>query len=366
MKNRIGVLYWVLVFMIMVMGLWWVYYLTEEGSVHADFQKQRLANDKLHAAFLITSDPHVAADPEHWLGDSFPQLVFSPGPNGVMVSINPRYLEDIDKDARQTRNMFLYEGAFFLLLLAGGSTILVMSLRSATRFKQARELFLAGATHEFKTPLASLRLYTETLARDGVSQEDQVRIRGRMVEDIKRLEALVNDVLAMSAEDAFSTGPQEVLDLNRESRHVVDDLRAVARDAGASVSVVAEGEYLILGNRLTFALALGNLVVNAIKHCPSPVNVSVTLSSKRKQHQIVVQDDGPGIARKLQEQVFECFFSEGRVGGSGDGAGLGLYLVRKNVKSLGGDITLTSEEGQGCSFTMNIPRASDIDRSKEK
>jgi len=362
MRNRIGLLYGILVFMILVMGLWWVYYLTREGSVHADFHRQRLANDKLHASFLISSDPHVAADPYKWLGESFPQLVFTMGPKGVLVEIDPKFLEEIDQEARQTRNMFLYEGVFFLFLLGAGSTILLISLRSENRFKQARELFLAGATHEFKTPLASLRLYTETLARDGVSASDQIKIRGRMVEDIKRLESLVNDVLAMSAEDTFTSGPKTVFDLNRECRTVVDDLRAVARGRGAKIAVEAEGESLILGHRLTFALALRNLIVNAIKHCPAPVTITLSLARIGSYHQLLVQDDGPGIPRKLQDKVFECFFSEGRFGGSGDGAGLGLYLVKRNVKSLGGEITLTSEENQGSLFTLSLPMANDTKR----
>ncbi len=365
MKNRIGIIYGMLVAMILIMGLWWVYYLTREGSVHAEFHRQRLANDKMHAVFLISSDPHVAANPNKWLGESFPHLIFTPGPGGVSVEIDKKFLDEIDKQARQTRNMFLYEGVFFLLLLGAGSTILVLSLRSENRFKQARELFLAGATHEFKTPLASLRLYTETLARDGVSPKDQSRIRERMVEDIIRLENLVNDVLAMSAEDTFTSGPREILDLNRECQIVLNDLRGVARDNGATVVLEAEGEFLISGQRLTFALALRNLVINAIKHCPSPVAITLRLSRAGKNHKLMVIDDGPGIARRLQEQVFECFFSEGRVGGSGAGAGLGLYLVRRNVKSLGGEISLTSEEGQGCTFTLNLPRAAEIETLKE-
>jgi signal transduction histidine kinase len=361
MKNRIGIIYGILVLMILIMGLWWVYFLTREGAVHAEFHKQRLANDKRHATFLIASNRQLAHDPNRWLSESFPHLVFTPGIHGVLVEIDPVFLEKIDREARQTRNMFLYEGAFFLLLLGAGSTILVMSLRSENRFKEARELFLAGATHEFKTPLASLRLYTETLDREGVSAEDQTNIRSRMVEDIKRLESLVNDVLAMSAEDSYTSGPRIALDLNRECRNVVDELKGVARDNGASVTVNAEGEFLVLGQRLTFALALRNLVVNAIKHCPSPVTITLNLTSAGKRHQLEVKDDGPGIPRKLQDRVFECFFSEGRVGGSGDGAGLGLYLVHRNVKSLGGEIILKSEEGQGCTFTMNLPAANDME-----
>ena len=107
------------------------------------------------------------------------------------VFIDPEVAAAIRRDAQATRNMFLYEGFFFIILLVAGSTILFLSWRSENKFTQSRELFLSGVTHEFKTPLASLKLYTETLCREGLQDDDRARIRERMVEDVRRLEALL-------------------------------------------------------------------------------------------------------------------------------------------------------------------------------
>ncbi len=356
MRSRMGLVYGVLVTLICALGVWWVYYLTVEGRLYVDHSLQKMANDRLHAAFLVRTDPEVRADPERWLGPSFPHLVFRRTPHGIETEIDPRIVADLEDEGRRRRNMFLYEGAFFLLLLLAGSTILAVSWRQAERFKRARELFLAGATHEFKTPLASLRLYTETLAREGLPEDARGRIHKRMVEDVVRLENLVDDMLAMSADDTFAVGPRVRLDLFQEAQAVVDGLRPLATDHGARFQLAGEPGAAVMGQRLYFALALRNLLVNAVKHSPQPVRVTVSVERGPRQHRVVVTDDGPGIPRRLQERVFDCFYSTTGNQRQG-GAGLGLYLVRRNIESIGGKVALQSEEGRGCTFTLTLPAA---------
>lgn len=355
MRNRLGLLYGILVTLLLTIGVWWVYFLNDQGRVNSEYRLQKLNTDLLHASFLIQADPRIAADPEHWLGQTFPQLEFRQGPTGWEAIVDPEAARTIRAEARRTSNMFLYEGLVFLALLAAGSTILVLSVRSEQRFKQARELFLAGATHELKTPLASLRLYAETLARAGLKPDDRQRIQGRMVEDVSRLEALVDGVLAMSAEDAFEQGTAVELGLLDEARSVVEDLRRYSAEREVTIGIDGAAEARIWGNRTTFALALRNLLVNAIRHCPAPVTIDITITTAGKWHRVAVRDDGPGIPRRLHEKIFDCFFSGGRDRSDTPGAGLGLYLVQRNVAGLGGRIELQSEEGAGSTFTMVLP-----------
>lgn len=356
MRSRMGFVYALLVTMICALGVWWIYYLTTEGRLYVDHNLQKLTNDRLHATFLINTDPEVRSDPERWLGPSFPNLVFRRTPHGIETAIDPRVVAEITAEGRRRRNMFLYEGAFFLVLLLAGSTILAVSWRHAERFKQARELFLAGATHEFKTPLASLRLYTETLAREGLRDDARERIQRRMVLDVVRLENLVDDMLAMSADDTFAVGPRVRLDLAQEAQTVMDDLRPLAADHGARFELQAEAAAAVMGQRLFFALALRNLLVNAVKHSPTPVVVTVRVERGQRTHRVVVTDNGPGVPRRLQQKVFECFYSTTGNQRHG-GTGLGLYLVRRNIESIGGKVALQSDEGQGCTFTMTLPAA---------
>ena len=213
-----------------------------------------------------------------------------------------------------------------------------------------------GVTHEFKTPLASLKLYTETLCREGLGDDDRARIRERMVEDVRRLQTLVDDVLAMSAADTFDRGPRVILDLHAECADVVEDLATFARDRGATLILEGDTTAHVEANHLALALALRNLVVNAIVHGTAPVNVKVRISAGTDWHRIVVSDDGPGIPRSLQVKVFDLFVS-GQKASRTSGAGVGLHLVKRNVENLGGRIELVSETGVGSTFTMVLPAA---------
>jgi len=354
MSSRLGVFYVILVLLLLIMGAWWLYFLTNVGNDRAEYEIQKLSSDKLHATFLIQSDPHVRQDPQRWLGPSFPNLIFVQTDTGMEVQVDPEVMRTIRKDARATRNMFLYEGFFFIILLVAGSTILYLSWRSEVKFKQTRELFLSGATHEFKTPLASLRLYAETLEREGLADADRSRIRGRMVEDIIRLETLVDEVLSMSAGDTFTQGPRVRLDLSSECRAVMGDLRDFAADHGAEFSLEAPSEAFILGRKLTLDLALRNLIINAVSHSPERVRVTVTVLPGDKWHRVKVSDNGPGIPRRLHEKVFECFYSGGQ-DSHHPGAGVGLHLVRRNIETMGGRTELESKEGAGSTFTLVLP-----------
>jgi signal transduction histidine kinase len=350
---KLGLIYGIVVGLLMLMGGWWVYFLTHEGAAAADVELQRLATERLHATFLLRVDPEITADPEGRLGEVFPSLRFRREADGtVSVAVDSTIVADIRARARRRRNMFLWEGLFFLLLLAAAATILLVAVRREQEFKRARELFLAGATHEFKTPLASLRLYTETLDRTGLAETDRARIRASMVDDIRQLEGLVNQVLALSGDEMFREEPRRRLDLAEECRTVLNELSGYIESQGALVTTELPDGHAILGQRLALGLALRNLIQNAIKFSPRPARVAITLRRRDRWHELSVADRGPGIPRKLQRKVFECFYS-----GSDrrPGAGLGLYLVRRSCERMGGRVELESTEGAGATFRISLP-----------
>ncbi len=355
MKKNRGVIYMVLVALLLTMGVWWVYFLTTETDAHAQFERQKFANDRLHALFLLQSKPSMNVEPGSVMSQSFPHLIFTRTAKGMEVTVDPAIMKATEDKARSTRNMFIYEGLFFLSLLVAGSTILILSWRSEARFVQARELFLAGATHEFKTPLASLRLYTETLSRAGLRDTDKSRIQQRMVEDIQRLESLVDEILAMSADDTFSPGPRVSLDLVKLCQGVINDLQGVAEDNGAKISLQYEDTHHCMGHEVAFSLALRNLLVNSIRHNDHPVNIEVLLNHRGNWNLLTVKDNGRGIPKRLHDKVFECFYSGNNDRRPDGGAGVGLYLVRRNVKNMGGKIKIDSSQDTGCTFYVMLP-----------
>lgn len=143
------------------------------------------------------------------------------------------------------------------------------------------------------------------------------------------------------------------------SRSVIDGLRGFSQDHDATITLDHEGRLFAQGQEVAFTLALRNLLVNAIKHNGAPVNIEVSLTRRRNWNLLTVKDDGCGIPKRLHEKVFDCFYS-GNNSGSPDsrpaaGAGVGLYLVKRNITNMGGKIKIESEENKGCTFYVMLP-----------
>ena len=97
MKNRLGIFYIVLVVMLLILGTWWLFFLTQVGQDQAEAKLQKLANDRIHAAFLLEAEPRVRQDPQGLLGPSFPHLKFTRSGGSVTVEIDPEVVRQIQE-----------------------------------------------------------------------------------------------------------------------------------------------------------------------------------------------------------------------------------------------------------------------------
>jgi len=359
LQNKLGLYYGILVTLIIAIGIWWVYFLTQESHNYERYMLQRYTTDQLHAQYLISTVSGVAHDPVGMLGNTFPHLAFQRTPQGWNVQVIAEAHQAVHKEAARRRRMFLTEGITFILLLFAGTTILTLAFRRERDFKRARELFLAGATHEFKTPLASLRLYTETLNRPELADDKRSRIRQTMLKDVDRLEGMVEQVLAVSREEELGRKPDEVLDVGHEATLVMEDLAPLLDGMSAKITTDLPAGLCILGEKTALTVALRNLVQNAVIYSSPPAVITVSARADNRRVLLSVSDNGPGIARKDRQRIFESFTRLEAPAGSLNkrphGSGLGLYLVTRYVKSLGGLVELESEEGQGSTFTLVLP-----------
>ena len=358
LKRYYGLLYAVLVLLIVSIGVWWVVFLSYEGSRYERFQLARMEADSTNAALLIDSVPEIRADPLGRLGDVYPHLIFREVEGGMEIEIDPAAISEVKREAGRRRRMFTAEGIFLLCLLAAGSTILTLAYRSEREFKRARELFLAGATHELKTPLASLRLYTETLGRAGLDEEQAAGIRERMLDDVRRLETLLEQILALGYDEDAARSVAEVFDTGEEAEGVLRDMEGYLSAHKTALETDLPAGHRIRAPRLVFALVLRNLVANAVSHSHPPARVRVTLERNGGWLSLAVRDWGPGIARKHRERIFRGFSRLAGPGGEehkSDRAGLGLYLVKRQTEMMGGRVEVESEVGEGSTFTLVLP-----------
>jgi len=218
--------------------------------------------------------------------------------------------------------------------------------------------FVADASHELRTPLAGIRSYAELARRSTEDVPDEVsHALGRVESEAVRMGRLVDDLLLLARLDTGRPLEQEDVDLSRLIIEVTSDARVAGPDHRWSLDLPDE-PLVVRGDEHRLHQVVANLLSNARIHTPAGTSVVVRLTAdQQNDHQVLlsVSDDGPGIPAELQEHVFERFVraddSRSRVKGS---TGLGLAIAHAVVKTHGGSLTLTSDQG-GTVFRIRLP-----------
>ena len=215
-----------------------------------------------------------------------------------------------------------------------------------------RNALLAEIAHELRTPLTILRGNCEAMV-DGLEPPTPARLAS-LHDEVLRLERLVTDLETLSAsEAAFLSLDRAPVDLAGVVRDTVSLLRGQAADADVLLTTDLTPT-VVLGDRPRLAQILENLITNALKFTPAGGEVTVRVAPDEDQAIIEVQDTGRGIPAAELAHVFERFWRGSDTTDTG-GRGIGLAVVDELVRAHGGQITASSEPGQGSVFTVKIP-----------
>lgn len=253
---------------------------------------------------------------------------------------------------------------FFVAIIAGLVLNTIFLVREIRRNEQ-HDSFINAMTHELKTPIASIRLYLETLQTREVSEAQRREFYGVMLADSERLLHLVEQVLRASRTghrrrrinpSVIDLGElvRECLETARTRYHLADDSLQYAESINNGARAMVRGDLDEL------RAAVSNLLDNAIKYSDGKVAVSVELAATDdKRIEVRVTDHGIGIPREQLKRVFKRFYRvPGRVMTRIKGTGLGLFIVRSVVKKHGGRVFAESAgEGLGSTFTIQLPKA---------
>lgn len=238
----------------------------------------------------------------------------------------------------------------------------VIILRNITEYKEldfAKTNFIARVSHEFKTPISSMKMSLQLLANAqiGALNEEQAQLVAGIHEDANRLLKFTGELLNMTQVESgniklsvLPNKPRSILDLAVASIKTQAQQKAIRLEISApedlpDINVDAEKTVWVLTNLLS----------NAIRYSYEHSVISIYAAQRGEQVDFSVKDTGPGIAPKYKDRIFDKYF---RVPGTGqEGTGLGLAICKEFMEAQGGQIKVESEYGSGSTFTVSVNRA---------
>ena len=251
---------------------------------------------------------------------------------------------------------------FFALIITGLVLNTIFLVREIRRSEQ-HDAFLNAVTHELKTPIASIKLYLETLKSRDVAPEKRQEFYDVMLADSDRLINTVEQVLSAS-KTVEGKKHYDVSELN--IARLIDDAIKIVRTrynlGDGSIRLTESADDLVVaGDAEELLSAFVNLLDNAVKYSNDEVRVSVRIKASpiRNRIDVFIRDSGIGIPASDLKRVFKRFYRVPQGEGKKvKGTGLGLFIVRSIIKKHGGSIQVDSKgDGRGSTFVVQLPRA---------
>jgi len=332
---------------------WW-FFDQQQSFGAASVHIERLYRQDAIAADLLLQ--HGVPRPE--IEALFPHVQWVDG----HVAVAPDSLAQADDTRRRHMNRYAWEGGFFLIVLASCIGVLLKGLRDEADVRSRQDNFLAMVSHQFKTPLASLRLSIETMVMRRLSTTQSDALCHRMLDDLRRMDSLVSKILDSARLDRgrMTLNKAPVL-LAAAARHVVGHLADLAEQEKVAIEVDIPPDLELHADPLALDNVLRNILENAIAASAPTGGGKVVLSAARQGDRIVldITDSGIGFAPEHASRLFERF-SRFETPGRHDtvGTGLGLFIVKRLVQMEGGSVAAASSgPGRGATFTVEWPAA---------
>ncbi|HXE79171.1 MAG TPA: HAMP domain-containing sensor histidine kinase [Vicinamibacterales bacterium] len=257
--------------------------------------------------------------------------------------------------------LFVLGTIFFLVIITGVVLNTIFLVREVRRNEQ-HDTFINSMTHELKTPVASIRLYLETLQRRELDEAKRQEFYKVMLEDSDRLMRLIDQALRAARVPRQKLQHKSRVDVPALVRECVDLARNLYHldESALSYAETAAGPVVVMGDPDELKTAVSNLIDNAVKYSNPPPRIRVEVTTiEAGRVAIRVHDHGVGISRAELTRIFRRFYRiPGAVALRVKGSGLGLFIVSSVARKHGGSVSAESPgPGQGSTFTLQLPLA---------
>lgn len=331
--------FYVVVFYIFASYLWWSFLLTDKNAT---------------AFRLMEMNAQLQYNIEHQLPLD-DKSYFETGP----------YFELEEKFNRQ-KWMIRGEGMVFMLLLAIGAWQLMRTFSKEIALARQQNNFLLSITHELKSPMASIKLSLQTITRRGGLEEKFNKLAANAVNDVDRLEVLVDNIL-LAAKVEVGSYPYsfEDVDLSKFVNDLIAKAQTYYGEEWKFEARIREGIWMRM-DPVSFASAIWNLLENAVKYSGQGRVIVVSLSISEGMAQIAVSDNGIGIATSEKRKVFDKFYRVGNeLTRTAKGTGLGLFIVKRVTNNHKGDVTVEDNSPNGTTFIIKVPATLKAEKHKD-
>lgn len=289
--------------------------------------------------------PFVATE----IGESLPHWEMA------VYLLNPAQLNQSARTLRLTFGLLI---GMLVLAIGLGSALIVADLQRQLALARQKTDFVSNVSHELKTPLTSIRLFSELLAEGRVAEpEKQRQFLQIITAETARLTRLINNVLDFARMERGEKKYQFAsCDLNSLVRETVESVQPLLEKSGFKLTVATPVNPVeVQCDRDALAQVLVNLLSNAEKYSGTSKEIEVQLRAGTTV-EVRVLDRGPGVPRGCEEKIFEQFYRANDSLASGiQGSGLGLTLARQIARAHGGEVVYEPRDGGGSCFTLRLP-----------
>lgn len=275
----------------------------------------------------------------------------------LQLEIIPEAAERVNNIYDQKVWMVIGEGIVFVGLLLFGLWRIGEYLRKEAELARQERNFMLAVTHELKTPVATLRLFLDTLRSRRLPEEKQLSMLSDAVDETHRLDHLVENILLSTRLDNELSDTSQTIDLSELTRKIVRKLHSSIGQSHETELDVEE-QLRLKGDENNLESLIANLYENAIKYSPEGSMIRIGVHRHEQHAVLTVEDEGGGIPVTERERIFRKFY---RIGNEetrqSKGTGLGLYLVERITLQHRGKVQVKSHNGRGSIFEVQLPLA---------
>lgn len=263
--------------------------------------------------------------------------------------------KDIMREYKSQRTMIYGEAIVFGLMLIAGIWLIYNTFKKEYALSQQQNNFLLSITHELKTPLASIGLTLDTFKKRKLSEAQTQNLTNNALEETKRLENIVDNILVTSRLQTNPVLNKEQIDLWEMTNELSNKLtiqypnQKIINDIPTSQTISADKE--------SFKIVMKNIIENALKYSPTDGKIRLRAFAESSHLVIACEDQGDGISDNEKKRVTEKFY---RVGSEETrktkGTGLGLYLADQIIKSHGYELSIADNVPKGTIINIKIPQ----------